>query len=132
MFLRAYVLENIIGTLSHSCRQGRICCTSNEPAGSARKSSGSLPIFSNHADQSDRSRITICRSWIGATSGLGSVVGNVNAAPPTVAAGGNFAGGLVGLNFGTVSNSYATGQVTGNNSPNVGGLVGNNESGGSI
>ncbi len=50
----------------------------------------------------------------------------------TVAAGGNFAGGLVGLNFGTVSNSYATGQVTGNNSPNVGGLVGNNESGGSI
>jgi hypothetical protein len=36
----------------------------------------------SHADQFDRSKITICRSWISATSSLGSVVSKVNAAPP--------------------------------------------------
>jgi hypothetical protein len=29
-------------------------------------------LISSHADQSPRPRITICRSWIGATSGPGS------------------------------------------------------------
>jgi hypothetical protein len=37
----------------------------------------------SHADQFDVSRMTICRSWIGATSSLGSVVSSVNAAPPS-------------------------------------------------
>jgi len=48
----------------------------------ARKRSASLPVCSSHADQSERSSITICRSWIGATSGLGSVISSVKASPP--------------------------------------------------
>ena len=41
-----------------------------------------MPVCSSHADQSARSSTTICRSWIGATSGLGSVVSSVKASPP--------------------------------------------------
>ena len=37
-------------------------------------------------------------------------------------------GGLVGLNYGTLSNSYVTGTITGGTSAYVGGLVGDNES----
>ena len=36
---------------------------------------------SSHASQSARSMMTICRLWIGATSGLGAVVSIVKAAP---------------------------------------------------
>ena len=42
----------------------------------------------------------------------------------------DYAGGLVGRNYGTVAAAYATGSVSGRN--NVGGLVGNNTSGGVI
>ncbi|MDP2145060.1 MAG: GLUG motif-containing protein, partial [Gallionella sp.] len=44
--------------------------------------------------------------------------------------GSNYVGGLVGLNYGTVSNSYTTGNVTG--ASNVGGLVGQNYGSGII
>ena len=43
---------------------------------------GLVAVCSSHADQSERSSTTICRSWIGATSGLGSVVSSVKASPP--------------------------------------------------
>src|SRR5712671_1695661 len=62
----------------------RTCSTRKEPAGSARRRSASLPVCSSHADQSERCSTTICRSWIGATSGLGSVVSSVKASPPAV------------------------------------------------
>jgi hypothetical protein len=60
----------------------RTCSTRKEPAGRARRRSASLPVCSSHADQSARSSTTICLSWIGATSGLGSVVSRVKASPP--------------------------------------------------
>jgi hypothetical protein len=60
----------------------RTCSTLRDPAGSARKSSDSLPVSSSQDDQFGRSRITICRSWIGVTSGPGSVVSSVKASPP--------------------------------------------------
>jgi Phage integrase, N-terminal SAM-like domain/ATP dependent DNA ligase C terminal region len=41
--------------------------------------SGSGRVKSSHGSQSARSRTTICRLWISATSGPGSVVSNVNA-----------------------------------------------------
>jgi hypothetical protein len=56
----------------------------------------------------------------------GGVVRNVGVVNVAVT-GGNFTGGLVGWNYGTVSNSYSTGSVTGNSS--VGGLVGINNYG---
>lgn len=43
-----------------------------------------------------------------------------------VGIGENDVGGLVGLNHGTVSNSYATGGVSGDGSMFIGGLVGDN------
>ena len=36
----------------------------------------------SYADRFERSKMTICRSWIGATSALGSVVSSVKASPP--------------------------------------------------
>jgi hypothetical protein len=60
----------------------RTCSTRKEPGGSARRRSASLPVCSSHADQSECFSTTICRSWIGATSGLGSVVSSVKASPP--------------------------------------------------
>src|SRR5436309_401093 len=44
--------------------------------------SGSGLVRSSHASQSERSNTIICRLWIGATSGPGSVVRSVNASPP--------------------------------------------------
>ncbi|MBV9062395.1 MAG: hypothetical protein JOY77_05645 [Alphaproteobacteria bacterium] len=38
-----------------------------------------------------------------------------------------YAGGLVGIGAGTISNSYATGSITGGNKDNLGGLVGGSE-----
>jgi filamentous hemagglutinin family protein len=69
---------------------------------------------------------------VGQNESTGTVTNSFASGAITLAAGGNYAGGLVALNFGTVSNSYATGEVSGNNSPNVGGLVGINFGGGSI
>src|SRR6202047_906706 len=60
----------------------RTCSNRKEPAGSAFSRSTSLPVCSSHAGQSERSSTTIWRSWIGATSGLGSVVSSVKASPP--------------------------------------------------
>jgi hypothetical protein len=38
-------------------------------------------VSSSHASQSERSSTTICRLWMGATSGPGSVVSSVKASP---------------------------------------------------
>jgi hypothetical protein len=53
-------------------------------------------------------------------------IGVVNA----VVTGNSYVGGLVGVNFGTVSNSYSSGNVTGNSA--VGGLVGDNSDRGTV
>jgi hypothetical protein len=52
---------------------------------------------------------------------FGAVVKNLGVVNVTVI-GGNLVGGLVGLNYGTISNSCSTGSVTGNDG--IGGLVG--------
>jgi hypothetical protein len=57
---------------------------------------------------------------------FGAVVGNLGVVNVTVI-GGLLVGGLVGLNDGTISNSYSTGDVTGNDV--VGGLVGRHSGG---
>lgn len=58
-------------------------------------------------------------------TGTGSAIRNVGLVGGSVS-GMGFVGGLVGSNTGTVSNSYATGSVSGSNNY-VGGLVGNNQ-----
>ncbi|UCD21865.1 MAG: hypothetical protein JSW22_07530 [Chloroflexota bacterium] len=57
--------------------------------------------------------------------GEGGVIKDIGVVNATVT-GGDYVGGLVGRNDGTVSNSYSTGGVTGNFG-RVGGLVGRNE-----
>jgi len=70
----------------------------------------------------------------GATIDLSTASGNVN----TTTGNGSGAGGLVGFNFGSITNSAASGAVTGGNSSNmfnagfVGGLVGLQDAGGTI
>jgi hypothetical protein len=59
--------------------------------------------------------------------GAGGEVKNVGVINVNINGGTYYVGGLVGTNEGTVSNSYSTGNVTGNNL--VGGLVGENDNG---
>src|SRR5258706_5551074 len=49
----------------------RTCSTVRLPAGGGRSSSDSGRVSSSQASHSDRLRTTICRSWMGATSGPG-------------------------------------------------------------
>jgi filamentous hemagglutinin family protein len=58
-------------------------------------------------------------------NGNGNVVSDSYATGAVQFIGGSNAGGLVGSNYGTINNSYATGAVTGSTT-NVGGLVGAN------
>jgi len=58
--------------------------------------------------------------------GSGGVVKNVGLENENVTDG-TYVGGLVGVNYGTVSNSYSTGTVSGGKNHCVGGLVGYNE-----
>ena len=57
----------------------RTCSTTSRPWGNGRNSSPSGRDWSSHAAQSERSKMTICRSWIGTTPGPGSVVNRVKA-----------------------------------------------------
>ena len=57
-------------------------------------------------------------------TGSGSEINNVSLEEVDVSGADNFVGGLVGVNEGTITNSYSTGSVSGNNF--VGGLVGFN------
>jgi hypothetical protein len=63
-------------------------------------------------------------------------VGMVNVNINSIGSGGtsfnNYIGGLVGTNAGTIDNCYVTGTITAPTKNNVGGLVGNNYSGGTI
>ena len=59
------------------------CATVRLPAGGGFRSSASGRVRSSQVAQSSRLRITICRSWIGATSGPGWVVSSVKAPPPS-------------------------------------------------
>ena len=57
----------------------RTCSTVRLPAGRGRSSSLSGRVSSSQSNQSGRSSTTICRSWIGTTSGPGAVVNKVKA-----------------------------------------------------
>jgi len=59
---------------------------------------------------------------VGESTTQATISGTFATGSVTVTGGGNFAGGLVGWNYGTISNSYATGSVSG--ADYVGGLVG--------
>ncbi len=73
---------------------------------------------------------------VGGLAGVnGGMVLACNNQAAITADGANIAGGLLGLNIGSLSNSYNTGSVTGKNisaSMHLGGLVGYNESSGTI
>ncbi|MEP1905748.1 MAG: hypothetical protein ABJJ29_19235, partial [Nitratireductor sp.] len=66
---------------------------------------------------------------VGAVNASGSVTRAYSTA--AISANGNFAGGLIGHNYGTVSLSYAGGAVT-STAASAGGLVGMNDVGGTI
>ena len=61
---------------------------------------------------------------VGENFGVASVVKNSQSSVNVT--GGSYAGGLVGMNYGTVDNSYASGTITGVG--RIGGLVGRNQS----
>jgi hypothetical protein len=78
-------------------------------------------LFINHPDESSVGLF----GEVG-QEGVIKDIGVVNA----VVTGNGYVGGLVGVNFGTVSNSYFSGNVTGNSA--VGGLVGDNSARGNV
>src|SRR4051794_37611245 len=65
----------------------RTCSTCRLPAGGGFSSSASGRDSSSQSSQSTRSSTTICRLWIGATSGPGAVVSNVKASGTSAVAG---------------------------------------------
>jgi len=71
--------------------------------------------------------INVTRGYVGLFSFVGKegIIKNVGLENVTILSTGNDVGGLIGYNYGTVSNSYSTGTVNGNY--RVGGLVGWNE-----
>jgi hypothetical protein len=75
--------SNVYPLPSPSVGLYRTCSTARLPAGNGFSSSASGLLRSSQAFQSARSNTTICRLWIGATSGPGSVVRRVKASPLT-------------------------------------------------
>ena len=71
------------------------------------------------------------RDYVGGLVGFNEAGGTVTNTYATGAVSGtNYVGGLVGSNLGAITNAYATGAVSGDNY--VGGLVGSNKTGGTV
>ena len=99
----------------------------------AGDNTGGLVGYNNGSISNSYSTGTVSSTTGHSIGGLvGSNDGSISSSYSTVTADSaiNGVGGLVGANNGTISNSYATGASSGQN--NVGGLAGQNDSGGNI
>ncbi len=122
---------NYGGTISASYATGDVTGTSTDPSTDPSTSIGGLVGF-NYGDISDShaSGPVSGEKSIGGLAGVnwGVTISNSHATGRVTGTGtSELIGGLVGYNNGTISNSYASGAVTGDRE--VGGLVGQNEDG---